>query len=1053
MNSDPTRPGARPELGAERGRPSLRSVVFGLTVGGALVTAAAASPARAGAGTPSPADWRDVSIYQIVTDRFFNGDPSNDAVEGSFNPADGARNHGGDWSGIEQKLDYIAGLGATAIWISPVQTNAHAAYHGYHIQDFFAFSPHFGGTADLTSLIDAAHARGIYVILDVIANHGGDLIDSGDSGFPSFENPGTYSLRWRDSGNRAAAPFDDLAMYHNNGSIGDFSDPEQILGELFGLDDLRTEDAGVRADLIAAHQWLIQNTDADGFRVDTVKHVELDFWQEFGPQVRAFAADSVGKSDFFMFGEVFDGSPVENGKFTGTVAGGPFALDSVLWYPMYFTSGGVFRSGDPTQWLSSTLADSTHYEPLSTGRNVNFLDNHDNGRFVGFGSPAQRDDAKLRTALTWQHTSLGIPVVYYGTEQEFDGGADPWNREDMWDGQWDFGPSLGDNFDMTAPIFRDLRRLNELRAAWPALRRGSQEDIWSEAAGAGLYAYYRRPTTGPTVLVVVNTASSSRELTFDPDFPAGTITDGLSGRTVPVPAAGTISLTLGGLSGAVFSNDVVPRAPWVEHSWPPHDGILRSTGGELRVAFDTAMDTSSVEAALSIEPATAFSTQWIGPTLLIRPAPAWGAMTRYRVSIAADAAAAGGGATLGAEFSFEFETGTSLAGISTPTGYSAHQVPGDDLQDPRSLEAGTDDTGAPDRLLLGDTGWDRVVSLNDRGFAQAEVVDGMLSHPASVAADAWDGIFDGDLLVADSNTLLRVRGSGGSDGQVVSLASLPASADDWIVAIDPSGAYGGSAFVGRPGADSVWRVDANGSRTSFATGLAGVNGLAFGPGGSFGQDLYVLTGSGVVLRLHAGGGSVEIASHASLTGARSLALDPIGSFGGDLYTVHSGNGSLLRVAVNGAVTPFATGLTPSPGGDALAFDRFGDLAIVENDGSTRRILKIMADNSDSVVTQIPAPVGGVGITLVGPNPFREFSRVHFVVPDDGVGAISGCLSIHDVRGRRIAVPWEDTALPGPLSATWNGRDDDGSAVAPGVYFVRLQLGAREYSHKLVRLSD
>ena len=114
----------------------------------AALAVLAVSPGRVSAGTPSPDDWRDQSIYQIMTDRFFDGDPSNNSVEGNYDPSDGYKIHGGDWAGIEQKLDYIAGLGATALWISPVQKNAYGSYHGYSIQDFYDVAPHFGGWPD-----------------------------------------------------------------------------------------------------------------------------------------------------------------------------------------------------------------------------------------------------------------------------------------------------------------------------------------------------------------------------------------------------------------------------------------------------------------------------------------------------------------------------------------------------------------------------------------------------------------------------------------------------------------------------------------------------------------------------------------------------------------------------------------------------------------------------------------------------------------------------------------------------------------------------------------
>lgn len=1000
--------------------------------------------AAAAAQTPSPTDWRDQSVYQIVTDRFFNGDPSNDAAEGFFNPADGAQNHGGDWAGIEQKLDYIAGLGATALWISPVQTNVNAAYHGYSIRDFYGFSAHFGGLADLQSLIAAAHARGIYVILDVIANHGGDLIDSADPGYPAFVNPGTYTLRWR-TGATAAPPFDDLSRYHANGHIDTFVDPNQILGELFGLDDLRTEDPSVRQDLIDAHTWLISQTDADGFRIDTVKHVELDFWQDFGPALRSFAAANLGKTNFFQYGECFDGDPAKNGSYTGTVAGGAFALDSVLWYPMYFTALGVFRDGSPTQWLSNVLADSVEYDPAARPRLLNFLDNHDNGRFMGFGSNAQRDDARARMALAWNHTATGIPLVYYGAEQEFDGGSDPWNREDMWDGAWDFGPSVGDNFDMTAPLYRTLRRLGEARQALPALRRGTQTDVASNGAGAGLYAYYRTLTGEETVLVAVNTAAAANTLVIDPDFPGGTLRDLLTGRSFTVPASGTVAIVVGGLSAAVLSEVDVDAVPWVLATWPVHDGTLAALDAEIRITFTELMDAASVESVLSITPAVSTTRRWAGRTLIISPTAPLANVTIHEVEIGAGAMAADG-TPLGSEFSFFFRTDSSPGPVSVPAGWTAYALPVDDLQAPLSLETG----GAPfseGRILLGDNGWDRVFLWNDRGMVETRFADGAVGRPSALAQDAPGGSFAGDLLLADRSVLLRCRLDGLPAGAVQALATLPANVNNWIVAVDPSGVFPG-AYLGRSGSGTVLRADSMGAVVSFASGLGGVNGLAFGTGGgAWGGELYALSTNGTIWRIDASGQPAVFTTSAMLAGAVSLAIDPVGNFGGHAFTANPTSGSVVQVTAAGAVSTFAGGFGAFPGGDCLAFDALGDLHVLGDIGGTTTLVKVVPNSTGALGTEPPLPVDS-GIFSVAPNPFGVSTRIEFAVPPGGAVVR---LSLHDVAGREIAVLREGAAQAGRNEAGWDGRDSRGRRLPSGVYFVKLRVGARQLDGKIVLL--
>lgn len=160
---------------------------------------AAARPALA--LTPSPV-WKDQVIYQVVTDRFFNGNPANDAVEGSYNPADGARTHGGDFAGLRQKLDYLQMLGVTALWISPVVINTGGEYHGYAAKDLYTIAPHMGTKAELQALVADCHARGMYVVIDVVCNHMGTLLTSTASGYPGYNYPTGYPLSWRDTNNK-----------------------------------------------------------------------------------------------------------------------------------------------------------------------------------------------------------------------------------------------------------------------------------------------------------------------------------------------------------------------------------------------------------------------------------------------------------------------------------------------------------------------------------------------------------------------------------------------------------------------------------------------------------------------------------------------------------------------------------------------------------------------------------------------------------------------------------------------------------------------------------
>jgi glycosidase len=248
-----------------------------VSVCGILLLVATAGHA---ASFPSPQDWRDENIYFIFTDRFNDGEPTNNTAEVargvSYLPSSSNGGiHGGDLKGVEKKLDYIKALGATAIWITPIPLNAAgSAYHGYGAQDFNTLAPHLGTMADLSNMVNAAHARNIKVILDIVCNHGGDLIYSTDSGYSAYKAPPNgYNITYRNSNNQYAPPFNTnsvapllSSMFHTNGHIGSYVNPEQIYGELAELDDFRTETVYVRTNMVNVFSNWIVRADLDGFR-------------------------------------------------------------------------------------------------------------------------------------------------------------------------------------------------------------------------------------------------------------------------------------------------------------------------------------------------------------------------------------------------------------------------------------------------------------------------------------------------------------------------------------------------------------------------------------------------------------------------------------------------------------------------------------------------------------------------------------------------------------------------------------------------------------------
>ncbi|HWD91825.1 MAG TPA: alpha-amylase family glycosyl hydrolase [Verrucomicrobiae bacterium] len=619
--------------------------------------------------------WQRQSIYQIITDRFFNGDPSNDDADGNYDPAGHGSTsvHGGDFKGIEEKLDYIKSLGATAIWISPVVLNVRGEFHGYAGLDFYKVDPHWGTMTDLKHLVQAAHARGILIIDDIVVNHGGNLIDSGDAGYPAFKYPPEgYRLRFHNPARQYPPPFDLNAanpaltnLFHNNGFIQNYEDATQLeSGELMSLDDFRTENPYVREQMTKIYQYWIEQAGFDGFRIDTVKHVEMGFWQEWCPAIREFAA-AHGQTNFFMFGEVPTGADAKCGSYTGTMGGGNFKLDSVLDYTLYFKINSLFAEARSAtkQIAEHYQAVAANYDAAAQNQLVTFLDNHDQPRFLSVkGATTDR----LAVALSFLYTTRGVPSLYYGTEQAFNGGKDPWDREDMFAGKFEWGPSRGDNFNMTHPLFQLVAKLNNLRRLYPELQTGTQSNVWSNANGPGLFAYARQ-LGAREVFVVLNTANTNEVLPPCPGiFPAGTkLLNALDEKeTVTVNTDGQIpSLAMAGTSAKIFvtKSEFRPLDPTVTEISPRHDAQEIPATGAIVVHFSQPMDSGSVERAFSTVPTVkgAFSWSATREEMTFMPDSAgFPAQSTVSVRIGDTARAAVSGRTFYAGFESHYRCGT-----------------------------------------------------------------------------------------------------------------------------------------------------------------------------------------------------------------------------------------------------------------------------------------------------------------------------------------------------------------------------------------------------------
>lgn len=465
----------------------------------------------AGIPHPSPIDWRDHAIYFLLMDRFDNNADSvppftpADAGMGR-DPAAGARFQGGNLKGVVRRLDYIKGLGCTAIWLSPILRNRlrEDSYHGYGVQDFLEVDPRFGTLEDLKALTAEAHARGMYVILDVVLNHAGDVFAyKGPVGCYTGQ---TYEFdHWNEDDPRPGLQAPDGVwprelqrpeVFRRKGPICNwYNDEEARNGDFLSLKELDTSDPYVLDTLIKVYKYWIAEADLDGFRVDTVKHMEESSTAIFCNAIREYA-QRIGKHNFFLFGEIVaDDSTIQrylgrNARLEWTHERFP-SLDAALDFPLYFSLEEVIK-GFANPWVLRARYDSFHQNYADHGEAarhfVTFVDNHDqmarpHRRFM-HKNPYVRQAV---LAIGYLLTSQGIPCIYYGTEQGFDGGGpdDRYVRECMFGGEWGAFDSTGHHFFNTDhPLYRAIAAIARVRAAQPALRYGRQ--YFREISGNGI---------------------------------------------------------------------------------------------------------------------------------------------------------------------------------------------------------------------------------------------------------------------------------------------------------------------------------------------------------------------------------------------------------------------------------------------------------------------------------------------------------------------------------------------------------------------------------------
>ena len=518
------------------------------------------------------------------------------------------REAGGSWvggtlQGLSGKIGYLQRLGVTALWVSPVfrQAPFEASYHGYGIQNFLDVDPHFGTAEDLKAMVATAHTHGIRVVLDIILNHTGNVFsyapdrhwtDDGRGGRfldPRWDGKPYQVAGFHDAAGHPAIPFapgnaaGDLntgvwplelfrpATFTCKGRIDNWDySPEFLEGDFATLKDVHLgagsadeyEPSPALRALVRAYQYWIAEADIDGFRVDTVKHMDLGAARFFASAIREFV-ESIGKENFYLIGEITGGRQRAYQTLEETGLDAALGIDEIPDKLEGLVKG--WRS--PAEYFDlfrNSLLIRKDSHVWFKNKVVTLYDDHDQVRKGAHKARfcADREGEKLAlAALALNATTLGIPCIYYGSEQCFDGqgGNDRYIREAMFGGE--FGPfrSRGRHaFDEDHPVYRQLAEILAIRRKAIALRRGRQ--YLREISGDGVHFAYPHPSGGQMRSIV----AWSRIFT-DEEFLLAINTD---------PDRRTTA-------------------------WVTIDNDLHATGGRLRCLYST--DATQLNAELAVE--------------------------------------------------------------------------------------------------------------------------------------------------------------------------------------------------------------------------------------------------------------------------------------------------------------------------------------------------------------------------------------------------------------------------------------------------------------------
>jgi glycosidase len=518
---------------------------------------------REGPFTPSPLAWEDQVLYFLLLDRFsddketgyrgndgtkvltqgtplFKPDDTSNAI-GSSADAQRWREAGNGWvggtlQGLTSKIGYLHRLGVTAIWISPVLKQAafQQTYHGYGIQNFLDVDPHFGCRQDLKNLVDTAHQHGIYVILDIILNHTGDMFSYDTDRYDTVDDKGHHFIdsRWdskpykvkgfNDKAGSPAIPFvslpngltgddavwptefQDPLNFTQKGRINNWDyDPEFREGDFYDLKDIHTgygdednyQPSPALYALCDVYKFWIAYADIDGFRVDTVKHMDLGAARFFASVIHEFA-QSLGKENFYLIGEITGGRKNAFNTLSTTGLDAALGIDDIPDKLENLVKG----CRDPNEYFSlfrNSLLVQKESHVWFKDKVVTLYDDHDQVRKGNTKARFCAGDSAWRklalNVLALNALTLGIPCIYYGSEQYFDGegGNDRYIREAMFGGEFGAFRSRGRHcFDEDSYLYQELAKILTIRKQNTVLRRGRQylREI-SDSGNEGSFGY------------------------------------------------------------------------------------------------------------------------------------------------------------------------------------------------------------------------------------------------------------------------------------------------------------------------------------------------------------------------------------------------------------------------------------------------------------------------------------------------------------------------------------------------------------------------------------